>query len=73
MTIFSVIAAVGIVITIAVLMKVLYGQKEGPTPCIGCGACIATGKCVMRRREAEEAGKKADFLQEQLTKPGKRV
>lgn len=36
------------------LVHAIYGKKDEPTPCIGCGACLNSGKCVMRRREAEK-------------------
>ncbi len=36
------------------LSRIIYRKKDGPTPCIGCGACLHSGKCVMRRREAEK-------------------
>lgn len=49
--IFIVIALLG---GVAALSHAIYGKKDGPTPCIGCGACLHSGKCVMRRREAEK-------------------
>ena len=48
-------------------MKALYGQKDSPTPCIGCGKCIGTGECVMRREELERR-KKLEQLSAQKKK-----
>lgn len=43
------------------LMKAMYGQKDSPTPCIGCGACVNSGECVFHRKE-QERRKKAEAL-----------
>lgn len=47
---------------VAALMWAMYGRKDSPTPCIGCGACINSGECVFRRREMERR-KKAESVQ----------
>lgn len=57
MTWYGIAVLILIVVGISALMKVLYGQKDGPTPCIGCGACIGTGECVMRREELKRRKK----------------
>ena len=30
-----------------VICGVIYNDKSGGTPCIGCGECIRTGECVL--------------------------
>lgn len=47
-----------------VICGILYGDKSGSTPCIGCGECVRTGECVLikrrqKARKAAEACKKA--------------
>lgn len=34
----------------AVICGVLYSDKSGSTPCIGCGECIRTGECVLMKQ-----------------------
>ncbi len=57
MTWYGIVILLLIIGGIIALMKALYGQKDSPTPCIGCGACIGTGECVMRREELERRKK----------------
>lgn len=49
MNFYEIIILIFTIIAVISGAKVLYGQKGDQMPCIGCGACIATGKCVMRR------------------------
>ena len=49
----------GLAAGIGVLMYLLYGDGSGAVPCCGCGQCIATGHCVMRRRKAAKKRKKS--------------
>lgn len=37
-----------------VIAWVLYGEKGGPTHCIGCGKCVADGKCIWRKDNQRE-------------------
>lgn len=46
---------------VAALMRAMYGRKDSPTPCIGCGACVNGGECVFHRDELERR-KKAEAL-----------
>lgn len=32
----------------------LYCEKGGPTHCIGCGKCVADGKCIWRKDDQSE-------------------
>ena len=57
MTWYGAIVLVLMIVGIAALMKALYGGKDSPSPCIGCGACIATGECVYRRNELKRRQK----------------
>ncbi|WP_295578784.1 hypothetical protein [uncultured Oscillibacter sp.] len=31
------------------LWAALYGEKSGAVHCVGCGKCVATGECVLKR------------------------
>lgn len=42
----------------ALLWHRLYADKSGVTPCIGCGECIATGKCTMAEKGVRKRAKK---------------
>ena len=33
-----------------VICGVIYNDKSGSTPCIGCGECIRTGECVLVKK-----------------------
>lgn len=47
----------------AVICGVLYSDKSGSTPCIGCGECIRTGECVLvknRKKTLAEKEEKAE-------------
>ena len=39
---------------VAWLCTVLYGEKGGPTHCIGCGKCTADGKCILQQKRIEK-------------------
>lgn len=54
MHIMEILIVIGLLGGAAALAHAIYGKKDEPTPCIGCGACLHSGKCVMRRREAEK-------------------
>lgn len=41
------------------LCRVLYGDRGGGMHCIGCGACAATGACVLKRQPYKKADKKS--------------
>ena len=59
MTWYGAVVLVLLIVGVTVLMKALYGKKDSPSPCIGCGACITTGECVYRREELKRRQKAA--------------
>lgn len=61
MTWFGWLVLVLVIGGVAALMWVMYGRKDSPTPCIGCGACVNGDECVFRRDEMERR-KKAEAL-----------
>ncbi len=42
----------------AAICALLYGDKSGSTPCIGCGECIRTGECVFAKNRKKPPVKK---------------
>ena len=44
----------------AVLCGILYSDKSGGTPCIGCGECIRTGECVLVKSRKKTMAKKRE-------------
>lgn len=47
----------------AIICGLLYGDKSGSTPCIGCGECVRTGECVLvkkRKKALAERAKKEE-------------
>ena len=46
---------------VVALMRAMYGRKDSPTPCIGCGACVNSGECVFHRTELERRKKMESF------------
>lgn len=42
----------------AVVCGILYNDKSGSTPCIGCGECIRTGECVLVKRRKKALAEK---------------
>ena len=53
----------------AVICGVLYGDKSGSTPCIGCGECVRTGECVLVKHRKETLAKKQEKEQRKAEKP----
>ena len=44
----------------AAICALLYGDKSGSTPCIGCGECIRSGECVLVKNRRKPAAKKRE-------------
>jgi hypothetical protein len=44
----------------AIICGVLYNDKSGSTPCIGCGECIRTGECVLVKNRKKTMSKKRE-------------
>lgn len=53
----------------AVICGVLYSDKSGSTPCIGCGECVRTGECVLVKRRKETLARKQEKEREKAEKP----
>lgn len=51
---------IGVLAIPAVICGILYSDKGGSTPCIGCGECVRTGECVLVKRRKESQAKKQE-------------
>lgn len=41
-----------------VVFRVFYGKVGGPTHCVCCGKCTATGVCILTGRPVPDPGEK---------------
>lgn len=49
---------IGFLAVPAVICGLIYGDKSGATPCIGCGECVRTGECVLVKNRGKTMAKK---------------
>ena len=55
---YEILMAAGILAGVAAFCWVVYGQKGGPTGCIGCGKCVADGVCILTGKKVPGMAKK---------------